>query len=294
MNILVASSKTYLQPMKNMLYSLFVHTGGNHHIYFAYRKLVKEDIMQLEKFLRDKCNAQLHLIDMDADFLQGSRIGMHFSVEMYYRIFVSELVPEDIDRIMWLDCDLIFEQDVTAFYEQDFRGNSVIACVDQYESLFCTRNKELGLPDEHRYFNSGVMIFDLEKIRKEFDREKVISLIMESGDLLKFPDQDILNMLYCKDVLYGDPKYNFQYFQYWEKESTIYDYLLKDFAVLHYVSVNKPWKSKYLNKMQRYYWKYELLQRHYIKYGIHMCLEGILFVLVHAKRILLRRNRTTG
>lgn len=267
MNILVAVSHKYREPLKNMLYSLCCNAKGKHTIYCPYCNLTKKDIKELQTFVSKKCGSEFVPITLGDDFLKGAYVYGRFTIEMYYRIFASKLVPAELDRILWLDADLIVNKDITEFYEQDFQGKSLAVCRDQHQMYWSSRKKELGLPEDVEYFNSGVILFNLAKIRKNFDEEKVICLIQEKKDALTLLDQDILNVLYCRDVIYAPDEMNYQFYQYWEKrygKVAHLDRRNKDAAIIHFVGGFKPWNFLYrFNEMGNYYWKYQWKRKKY-------------------------------
>ena len=56
---------------------------------------------------------------------------LHYSVAMYFRIFAHVLLPESIDRILYLDADIIVKNDITSFYAQDFEDKYMIVNEDK-------------------------------------------------------------------------------------------------------------------------------------------------------------------
>lgn len=282
MNILVAVNRKYLEALKNMLFSVCSHTAVVCEIYLVYQNLKQRDLKGLQVFIEKKCHSKVHLIRVSSQFLADAKVTGHFSIEMYYRIFVSSLVPQTLERIMWLDADIIAEGNIQSFYHQDFEGKSLIACKDQLQELRGTdHNHTLHLPERYAIFNSGVLLFNLDKIRTTFDSKKVLSMIKEYGTVLRFPDQDLLNMLYCNDVKYADGKYNRQYFQHftrWKSADSIYKECSSEFIVIHYIGEQKPWMSNYCDPMDRYYWKYKKLRHQYIQYYLHYAIEKMCYV----------------
>lgn len=271
MNILVAVNHLYLEALKNMLFSLYCNTGGNHTIYCPYRNLSVEDIEELRLFVSKECHAEFVPIILEEEFLKDAYVHGHFTVEVYYRIFVSKLVPDSLERILWLDADLVVDKDITEFYEQDFQGKSLIVCREQLVMMNNFRNEELGLSENVVYFNSGVILFNLAKIRNYFDEEKVAQMIREKRDILLLPDQDILNILYCGDVLYAPDEMNYQFYQYFEKRYKHLDKRNKDAVIYHFVGSSKPWKKIYkFNRIGSYYWKYQWKQKRYL-HCIYRC-----------------------
>ena len=244
-----------------------------------------------------------------------SRYSTHLTPAPYYRLSIPEIIDKKIEKILYLDCDIVVIKDLKPLWETDIEGYLVAAVVDdgmatlsQYTgclfsmelsernnqidefkqnlkryclssnkmidfhdseidhalssiangskcellkdvmgneltlkkngkklSLYNFKNSifvRLGIPKDHKYFNSGVLLMNLKKWRENKTREKTVEFLQKNKDA-KFLDQDALN-----GVLYGKwlelpGKYNIQC-----------DDRLKetpDAVIIHYLCIFKPW-----------------------------------------------------
>lgn len=262
-NVLMAVNKNYLAQMKTLICSM----GDNNSIcvdtYLIHNELSSNDIIETRNLLKKTCGGNLYEIKVSKTFLEGVKVNEHFSIEMYYRIFATELLPNNLDRILWLDADIITIKSLEPLYFLDMKGNSIAACGhrerNENEDIINSRACErLKLDRNTVYFNSGVLLMDLCKIRKKFNKEKVLGLIYKMEAILENPDQDILNVLYQHDVLLLDKNiYNYQVHYDWqavkEKEN-----IRNNTIIVHYVGPAKPWKPTTYHFTYDYYWKYYL------------------------------------
>ena len=168
--------------------------------------------------------SDVHFVKGNHDFDKSWR--GNWSVAMWYRLMLPKLVP-DVSRIIYADIDIIFCRDLIDIYELEL-GDNVLAAVP-------TRM--------NKYFNSGFLLMDLDKIRSENIYEKWIADSRENQ--YRNPDQDVLNYTLKGRVLFLPLRYNFQ-LSHGSRIFKIYsetelDDLKHNLAVLHYSDYMKPW-----------------------------------------------------
>jgi lipopolysaccharide biosynthesis glycosyltransferase len=225
--------------------------------------LDENEIDYFEKYLTKRCKMQLIMVDVKRTALDNYPLAQnHLKIEMYYRILAQFLLPVKLDRILWLDADIVVMKDISSFYNQEFDGNVLVACPDCNNGTSAIKNclNRMCLPDDHLYFNSGVLLMNLKKLRENTTMECVLQQCEEFKERLTYPDQDILNKLYANQVKYAPWKqYNYQVgmIKRIPKED------VKQIAILHYTSYVKPWRYWDIANCSRYYWKVRFKQGHY-------------------------------
>lgn len=277
-NVLMAVNKNYLTQMKTLICSIGDNTCAAVDIYLIHNELSSQDITETAELLKRKCNGNLYEIKVSQTFLEGAKINDHFSIEMYYRIFATEFLPKNLNRILWLDADIITIKSLESLYYLDLHGYSIAACghreKGEEEPVINTRAcQRLKLDSDTVYFNSGVLLMDLDKIRKNFDKTSTLDLIFKMEKVLENPDQDILNILYQHDVLVLDKDvYNYQIHFDWKskyEKANIENHTV----IVHYVGPAKPWKPTTYHFTYEFYWKYYLehgLTKDYRKYKVNL------------------------
>lgn len=243
-----------------MLYSLRMVTDKEITVYLMNRNLSSEEIVLFSDYLRNICTINLVPIDVPKDFFEGFTIGnAHFTVEMYYRIIAQFVLPENLDRILWLDADIVFKKNIDDFYNQDIETVSMVACADSKNKSEHIQHikRKIGLPEENVYFNSGVLLLNLNYLRTNTTMESLYLRCKELSGLVTYPDQDILNVLYKDTVRIADwKKYNYQICG----GSTAVMSDVRNARVVHYTSQKKPWDYKCINRFSRYYWQIKIRQ----------------------------------
>ena len=174
----------------------------------------------------------------------------YFTATTYFRLFISDLYPH-YNKAIYLDCDIVVLGDIAELYNTDLGNNLVAAAPD--DIIQCNEEfqeyveKVVGVSDYRRYFNAGVLVMNLDQLRKFKFQEKFLYLL-STVKFAAIQDQDYLNRL-CKGrvklVSVG-----------WNRMpmSTI-RINPDDIKLIHYNYVYKPWH--YDNIIyQDFFWKY--------------------------------------
>ena len=172
----------------------------------------------------------------------------YYTASIFYRLFIAALYPE-YKKAIYLDCDITVIDDISKMYQIDLGDNifgvvtdDVIASVEQFKVY---AREGVGV-DDNKYFNSGVLLMNLEKYREEKIKERFVYLLVKYNFETAAPDQDYLNVL-CKDkVLYLEKG--------WDRMSTDENYD-GDLHIIHYNNFRKPW---YYDNVpyEKYFWEY--------------------------------------
>ncbi len=157
----------------------------------------------------------------------------YYTSAIYYRLFIVNMFPE-YDKAVYLDSDTVVLGDISEFYSVDLGDNLIGAITDQVVSAFeCFRRytkEALGIEPE-RYFNSGVILMNLKKLREENFYQAFYSKL--SGYPFRVaPDQDCLNVI-CKDRVY--------YFPLEWNQMPISGTQKNPPKIMHYNLAEKPW-----------------------------------------------------
>lgn len=203
-------------------------------------------------------------------------VDERFSVEMYSRILAQFVLPTEVDRILWLDADIVVLKDLYPFYNMDFKGKGMIVCANIDSTSVEERKYKLGLDENNTYFNSGVLLINVEKLRRETTKDEIYAVITKMKEFLLYPDQDILNILYKNDILVVDHEiYNYQL----NCEKTIPSTKLNNIVVLHYTGKAKPWKLRNIVSSSMPYWSIVKKQGNWATYILAKCVYTVKWVL---------------
>lgn len=259
-NILISVDSNYLDKAETMLFSMRMHTSRDITVYLMNHCLNDREISEFSIYLYETCNIPVVEIDVKETIMDSLPLGnAYFSIEMYYRILAQFYLPKSLDKILWLDADIVLLADVSRLYDIDFDSKLYLACEDLNNSSPWLESHKinLGLGKDHVYFNSGVLLINLKELRDGENLDQIVRKSYAIKDKLILPDQDILNCLYADNVKYVDSRnYNYQLTDI----RRIPPDQLRDIVVLHYSGKNKPWNYWSINNTSKHYWKIRIAQ----------------------------------
>ncbi len=257
MNIIIAINEKYLEPAKTMLYSLACQQEEYLVIYLLQSSISAEKLDDLKSFIQIKCHGELIVVPLDRAMFDNVPKQKWLTEETYYRLVAFDLIPKYVERILWLDGDIIVKGNITDFYNQSFDENYAVVCAEDTTK----HHQRLGLSKEHRYFNAGVVLYNMIEIRKALTAQDVFACIDMHRDHLDLLDQDILNVLFDGKVKYADAQiYNHEVFGFNILSKTKMTDIQNNARIIHYKGAIKPWNPKGANWADKYWWKYEKLR----------------------------------
>ena len=203
-NVLVTLDRNYLKVLRTMLYSLSQSDStGIFTVYVAHNSLTEDDFAALQAVLP---RTELIDVPLSEEMFQDAPISDRYPKEMYYRLFAAQYLPQELDRILYLDPDLVVINSLRSLYEVDF-GDNLFAAASHIESrTFKNFNRRrLHLSEQARYINSGVMMMNLSLLRTQQDPHQIYQFIEEHKNTLLLPYQYVVNTLYADRSIFLDP-----------------------------------------------------------------------------------------
>ena len=220
----------------------------------------------LQQLIAPHSGTQLHFLDV-SDYFAAMELHVHtiYNRAIYYRLAIPDLLPQ-AERGIYLDSDLIINGDLGELYEWDLQGCSLAAARDvMMYALVRTSgltNRESGsvpvrryfgevlkLPDPECYYQSGVMVLDLVRLRALNRLPEMLRLAGQNRYWM--PDQDILNALFVGDIATLPQRWNLltgggEYQSFLAKVPgplmAEYTAARANPAIIHYASYTKPWR----------------------------------------------------
>lgn len=185
------------------------------------------------------------------------RLRDYYSSTIYYRIFIGSLFPE-YHKAVYIDSDVVLLDDIANLYNTDLEGNIIGAIPDGvvHDSKKLQDYVEVNDGVENKkYFNSGVLVIDLDKFRETRVEERFVRILTKYNCDTIAPDQDYLNIL-CKDKVKYLPLS-------WDKMPDYCEHLdEKDIHLIHYNMFRKPWHYRDA-EYSDIFWKYAKETKYY-------------------------------
>ncbi len=266
-DLLVSLDENYLPQLRVMLYSASLNNPGVHfRVFLLHRGFSTELLSSLSRQL-EVLDMELRAIRVDERLFEHAPIMKQYPQEMYYRLLAAQLLPEDMDRIIYLDPDILVINPLTPLWRLDMGGKLFAAAAHTGMTELANNVNRLRLGTEHNYFNSGVLLIDLARCRTEVKPEEIFSYVSEHADELVLPDQDVLNALYSSrileldDAIWNYDARNFKNYLMRSNRAADMEWVIEHTAVLHFCGRAKPWKPHYRHRFGMLYLHYEQLTR---------------------------------
>lgn len=264
MNILVTIDANYLPPLQVMLTSLFtnqIKDGEPFTIYLLHADLKPEEVDTLRTYIEGFGHAFVEVLISSDDF-KDAPVNKHYSRAMYYRLLAFDLLPREVERILYLDPDLLIINPLDALYQLDL-GEKCFAAAHHDIIGVNELNKLRFKPVEiENYYNTGVLLMNLSVLRQKTSAAEIFQYVKDHK-ILALPDQDVFNGLYAKEIVSVDEhRYNYdvrQYYYYKIKSLGEWDMkrVITETSILHFCGKDKPWHEDYsghFHSLYMHYW----------------------------------------
>jgi lipopolysaccharide biosynthesis glycosyltransferase len=189
----------------------------------------------------------------------------HLTREAYLRFLAPAVFPASIGRVLYLDCDLVVLDDLGPLWATDLRGKAIAAAPDfpwGESGTVAKRMASLGLGAGDVYVNSGVLLLDLDRWRRDNLSDRLFAYARARGSALAFHDQDAINAVLRDDIHVIDCRWNLQSRMYrlgrrsFPREFTATRQARRRPAILHYTTGDKPWLFRSQAARKRHYFRY--------------------------------------
>lgn len=274
MIIACATDDNFVQHCTIMLVSL-LSNNDNVDIYVLTEGLTEQNT----KILQDEVTAKggvLHICKVDSKIIEQVPISTHkalahISKATYYRLFMQDLLPESVEKVLYLDCDIVVNQSIRELWDVDLTGMAIAAVREIGSGYHAER---LGIPLKTGYFNAGVNLLNLAYCREHNMTDKFMKYIKENYSKLQYNDQDVLNGVLHDKCVHLMPQWNMfplmfdsrlnkrgdsrggvvinEYLE--EKANAIND--RKNPHIVHYIAKPKPWDKGCVSKCYYLYYMY--------------------------------------
>lgn len=247
LNVIFSTSRTFVQHLTVAITSLIENNQDlNINIYIIHNL---NDLSVLDKtiyFIKEKYDVNINLLNVHNFDFSNYRTTTYFDTTTYYKLFVTRIIPETIDSVLYLDCDIIVTGSVAQLANTDISNDFIYAVSELDVSNNVLRLKKLD-SSLTTYFNAGVLLINLKKWREHNVLAQLMVIAEKYMQFCLWFDQDILNLFFADN---------------WKEMNKTFNgiYITKALPVIpiiiHYNSFSKPWYYVDIHPYKYLYWKY--------------------------------------
>ncbi len=262
LNVSLAFDDKYTHYAYVCIYSLLTNnTSSMVHLYILQYDLSDES-RSLLTGLAEQFDAHIEFLFVDRGlFSEKLPITSKWPIEVYFRLLLTELLPESVDRIIYLDSDMIVNGPLNEMFNTDMTGYNIAGCYDlallpaTLDLFLYYRHKWFSKEfNEKTYINSGAILMDMTKLRKDYPLEVYLNAAKELEYKIYAPDQDLINYVHADKIKHLDPrKYNYP--AYVASVEGVTD--KSDVSIMHFIGP-KPWQggNHAHFSTERFWWEY--------------------------------------
>lgn len=207
MNIVYASDDNFAEIMGVSMLSLFENNKDESEIVvYILDSDIQDDNREKLELLAKQYGRQLVFVSTkDVSGQLNSVKQDRGGASQFARLFLSKLLPDACERVLYIDCDTIIRHPLKDLYETDFEGNIICGVMDCISKQHRAR---LGLKENSTYINSGMMLIDLCAWRDQHIEEKIETVIKKFNGRVPYADQGIVNLALQGRIKCVHPRYN--------------------------------------------------------------------------------------
>ena len=260
MNVAFCCDDNYLMPASIMIESLLIHSEDCHVVVYTFSDDLNDLSVDALKKLVESYDAEIHFLRMPShakELMKNVYLAFEYlSVTTYYRLLLPYVLDSSVDRILYLDCDVLVKNNPYRYYKA-LKPDKLILGANDIEKK--QHSERLGVTE---YVNAGVLVMNLRAIRERYSYETMLYKMKELMSIpgyLKCGDQDIINILYQDSIMIAPDYFNYQHVVH---KKYILSNLrqLKKVVMIHFITEDKPWKGSYLFPFSLEYYHY--LRKH--------------------------------
>lgn len=268
--VVYASDERGVNPLGVAIYSLVSRASETtaYKVYVLSNGLTDKSISRLEN-IATGMNSRHRIVFIDVSELANRcrlPVKERWPVTAWTRIFIPDLLPQDERLVLYCDIDTLVCRDLAELFQTPLQGKAIGAVLEHVSSQGSHFNERLGMPlDCPGYFNSGVMLLDLDVFRRQNLIDEILHYAEEYGDRLTCPDQDALNGALCHNVQPIHHRWNWHdgltrlilkrsIKSAMSRGATLEDSVESALrpGILHYQGPNKPWRYNHRIERKRY------------------------------------------
>ena len=206
MDILYTCDNNYVWLMGTSMLSLFENNKNlsNITVYLLGENISKENKTLLEN-IANEYKRKCIVIDMPEIYIPDNLVSARWPKSAFSRLYAGEILPDELDRILYLDCDTIISGSISDLEKLDIADKYIFGVKDCIGKLY---KKNIGLSVNDIYINAGVLLMNLDKLRKLSLGNLIDEYLKTYFPFINYADQDVLNGILIGKIGVLSPKYD--------------------------------------------------------------------------------------
>ena len=243
-NVCIACDDNYSKYAGVVIASTLANADGENLSFYILDSEISDENKSNIESLKNIYPCEINFVKIDNtlfDDYAKARTNQYISIATYYRLKLSELLP-DVERVIYLDCDVVVNKSLKELFNSDLKGNPVGGVTDI--------NKRMVRKNPN-YVNAGMLVMDLKTIREQNIEPEFLAWTKEHIDTIKMGDQEIINEVLKGKITLLKENWNVQSSNFVNRSSYTHEPY-----IIHFVSKRKPWHYGSFSYHKDFYFKY--------------------------------------
>ncbi len=270
MNIVYTSDDNFVPQISAGMASVMENNRNSSVHFYIMSKGITDDHKKMLRSFTALYGQKIDIIELPSmEQLCGRKIDTGgWNDIVLSRLFLDSLLPEEVDKVLYLDGDTIVRKDIHTFYSTDLSEYVLAAAVEP--TVPKDRKEVLGLSADANYYNAGVLLINLRLWKERDTGHRILQYFEDHGGQLFANDQDAINGCLHDEILSVSFTYNFCntycFYAYhavnrWMNSSLrvpkdVYKAICKDPAIVHFLGEERPWRYGSRHRFGADFFKY--------------------------------------
>lgn len=268
--VVTSADEAYVTPMVVMMYSATCNSKNGALDFVVLDGGIHDETKECVEALVEQWpgDSSIQWVNADTDRFSRFKTLPRLSLSAFSRLLVSDLLPGMLQRLIYLDGDIVVEEDLENLWCTDLKGNTLGAVQDYAAPYVSSRFgvsswKDLGLDARAPHFNAGVLLIDFARWRAQDVGERALKYLERYGQQARIAEQETLNVVLRDEWLRLDPRWNQMHstFSFSEWSETPFKEFMRAHIdgvkqqpyIVHYTSRSKPWMSSCRHPLRHRY-----------------------------------------
>lgn len=255
-HIALATDENYFYQAVIAIKSLIETNDDVFHIHLLSNNIPQEYEILFEKtFSSDNCEITIYQLSNIKDSL-GVDVPSTISIVSYARLFLPTILPKSVDRVIYVDCDILFNGRIRELYETPLDDELIGGVHDLILSNLY--KQRISISNKEPYLNAGILLIPLDRWRVENLQNSFLNFLLDRQGKVFHHDQGIINAVCAGRKKIVSPKFNvisnyffypYQYFKKYYSEfytQEQYDEAKENPLILHFTGIiaGRPWEEE--------------------------------------------------
>ena len=243
LDIVFAIDDGYTDPLMVTAYSVIKNNTSFDEIYFhVISGDVSDKNQEKIKSLESQSGVHFDFAMVDESLFRGFPLNIEHISSIAYARFLTADIFSTLHKVLYLDSDILILGDLGELWNTDIEDMCIAGSHKQYiNTQFPGYKESIGLKEDSIYINSGVMLMNLDRIRKLDKTQELLKNAKDLKDIVRIQDQDIINITFNGEIVGFHKKYNYTHSD--RKENSLNQE--EEAVIVHFNSSNKPWGSDF-------------------------------------------------